>query len=120
MTSSSVKYSVFRALQLLSLLALLFANVSIHFIYSLSFSLNTLEKVFTMIISVNTLHFIPVPISGHLYPPFCEASNLAATDEKVNFVRSCCQPKLQQLSFSFIQVAAAGPGHQAGHQRVKL
>lgn len=119
MTSSSVKYSVFRALQLLSLFALLFANVSIRFIFPSRFHSNPCES-FTMIISVNTLHFIPVPISGHLYPPFCEASNLAATDEKVNLVRSCCQPKLQQLSFSFIQVAAAGPGHQAGHQRVKL
>lgn len=49
----------------------------------------------------------------HLFLHFCEAS-LAATDEKVNCVRSC-QPKLAAAAFVFVhpklRPLGAGPGH---------
>ena len=94
MTSSSVKYSVFRALQLLSLFTLLFANVSIYAFY-FSFSLKPLWKFYNDNFCEHFAFY-----SGHLFPHFCEA-NLAATDEKVNFVRSC-QPKLVAAAFVFL------------------
>ena len=56
MTSSSVKFSVRRSWQFLSVLFLLFVNVSIH--TSFSFFPRSGES-FIILIPVNTLHFIP-------------------------------------------------------------
>lgn len=80
MTSSSVKISVTSALHLLSVLALLFVNVSIRFSFPLVFT--NLCESFTMIISVNTLHFIPIPMD--IYVCVVLEPNLVAIDEKVN------------------------------------
>ena len=55
----------------------------------------------------------------HLFLHFCEAS-LAATDEKVNLVRSC-QPKLAAAAFVFVhpkcRPLVPGPGHRLTAQR---
>ena len=56
MTSSSVKFSVRRSWQFLSVLFLLFVNVSIHTFFS--FFPRSGES-FIILILVNTLHFIP-------------------------------------------------------------
>ena len=80
MTSSSVKISVTSALHLLSVLALLFVNVSIRFSFPLVFT--NLCESFTMIISVNTLHFISIPMD--IYVCVVLEPNLVAIDEKVN------------------------------------